>query len=111
MHFHGDLRNRREQLVWRREKRFPFCAFDVHLDDHTSTGVAIPSDLVFQRVEETRFPVSGLIADTFVVKVERTAVAGWMRGIKTVVLMHRSFVPARHLASPVIVRANAVRVC
>src|SRR6266700_7371634 len=34
VHFHRELRNRREQFVWRCEKRFPFPAFDVHLDNH-----------------------------------------------------------------------------
>ena len=48
------------------------------------------------------------IADAFVVKHERAAVAGWSRGIKTVVLMHWNVIPARHLASPVVVRADAV---
>ena len=58
VHFHRELRNRREQFVWRCEKRFPFSAFDVHLDDHTPAGIAVFANLVFQRVEETRIPVA-----------------------------------------------------
>ncbi len=54
--------------------------------------------------------VAGPIADAFVVKHERAAVAGWPRGIKTVVLMHRDVIPARHLTPPVVVAANAVGV-
>ena len=110
VHLHRDLRNRREQFVGGREERIPFSALNVHLDDQAPTGVAVPSDLVFQRVEEMRFPVAGPIADAFVVKHERAAVAGWSRRIKTVVLLHRNVIPARHLASPVVVRADAVRV-
>src|SRR5439155_15831944 len=59
---------------------------------------------------ETRLPVAGPIADAFVVKHERATVAGWPRGIKTVILMHRDVIPARQLASPVIVPANTIRV-
>src|SRR5207249_11124612 len=62
------------------------------------------------RVEETRTPVAVTVADAFIVKHERAAVAGWPRGIKTVVLMHRDVIPARHLASPVVVPAYAIRV-
>ena len=58
VHFHRELRNRREQFVWRCEKRFPFSAFDVHLDDHTPAGIAVFANLVFQRVEEARIPVA-----------------------------------------------------
>ena len=43
-------------------------------------------------------------------KHERAAVAGWPRGIKTIVLMHWDVIPARQLASPVVVTANAIRV-
>jgi hypothetical protein len=44
------------------------------------------------------------------VKHERAAVTGWPGRIKTVVLMHRDVIPARQLASPVVVAANAVGV-
>jgi hypothetical protein len=110
VHLHRDLRNRRQQLVWGREERLPFSPLNVHLDDQAPAGVAVPPDLVFQRVEETRLPVAGPITDAFVVKHERAAVAGWPCGIKTVILMHRDVIPARQLASPVVVCANAVRV-
>src|SRR5438067_11907155 len=50
------------------------------------------------------------IADAFVVKHERAAAASRPRGIKTVVLMHRDAIPARHLACPVVVRTNTVRI-
>ena len=43
-------------------------------------------------------------------KHERAAVTGWPRGIKTIILVHRDTVPAGHLASPVVILANAVRV-
>jgi len=110
VHFHRDLRNRRQQLIGRCEERIPFCALDVHLDDQSSASVAVPPDLVLQRIEKTRTPVAGPIADAFVMKHERAAVAGWPRGIKTIILLHRDMVPAGHLASPVVVAANAVRV-
>ena len=70
--------------------------------------MAIFSDLVFQRVEETRLSIAGPIADAFVVKHERAATAGWPRGIETVVLMYRDVIPPRHVAPPVVVAANAV---
>ena len=110
VHLHRDLRNRRQQLVWGCEQRIPFPTLNVHLDDQTPAGVAVPPDLIFQRVEETRLPMAGPVTDAFVVKIERAAVAGWSCGIKTVVLMHRDVIPTRHLASPVVVAANAVRV-
>jgi len=110
VHLHRDLRNRREQLLGRREKRVPFCAFDVHFDEQVPFGVTVFSDLVLQRVEEMLSPVAGPIPDAFVVKHERAAVAGRTRGIKTVVLIHRNVIPTRHLASPIVVRANAVRI-
>src|SRR5205823_13176987 len=75
-----------------------------------STSVTVFSNLVFQRIEETRFPVAGPIADALVVKYERAAVAGWPRGIKTIILIHRDVIRAGHLASPVVILANAVRV-
>ena len=53
-------------------------------------------------------PVPGVVADAFVVKHKGASVAGWPRRIKTVVLIHGDVIPARHIASPVIVRANAV---
>ena len=59
-----------------------------------AAGVAILADLVFQRVEEMRIPIAGPIADTFVVKDECPTVAGWPRGIKTIVLMHRDVIHA-----------------
>ena len=43
-------------------------------------------------------------------KIERAAWAGWPRWIKTVVLMHRDVIPAGHFASPVVIRANTIRV-
>jgi hypothetical protein len=46
------------------------------------------------------------MAEAFVVKHERAAVASWLGGIKTVILMHRDVIPARELASPVVVPAN-----
>ena len=110
VHLHRDLRNRRQQLVGGCEERIPFPTLNIHLDDHAPAGVGIPPDLVFQRIEETRPSVAGPIAEAFVVKIERAAFAGWLRGIKTVILMHRDMIPVRHLASPVIVAANAVRV-
>src|SRR5207302_3534767 len=55
-----------------------------------------------------RAPVAAAIADTFIVKHERAAVADWPGRIKTVVLMHRDLIPARQLASPVVIAANAV---
>src|SRR4029077_6304307 len=105
-----ELRNRREQFVWRCEKRFPFPAFDVHLDDHTPAGIAVLANLVFQRVEETRIPISRLISDTFVVKDKSAAVADWPRWIATIVFVHRNVISARHFARPVVVWANTVRV-
>ena len=59
-----------------------------------AAGVAILADLVFQRVEEMRLPITFPIADTFVVKHECTTIADWPRRIKTVVLMHRDVIPA-----------------
>jgi hypothetical protein len=73
---HCDLRNRSQQLVRSCEERIPFRALDVHLDDHAPASVAVFPDLVFQRIEELRLPVAGAIADAFVVKHERAAVAG-----------------------------------
>jgi hypothetical protein len=54
--------------------------------------------------------MAGPIADAFVVKHERAAVAHWPCRIKTVVLMHRDVITARNFASPVIILANAIRV-
>ena len=110
VHFHRELRNRSEQFVWRCEKRFPFPAFDVHLDDQTPAGIAVFADLVFQRVEETRIPVAGPISDAFVVKNKAAAVADWPRWIETIVFVHRNVISARHLAAPVVIWANTVRV-
>ncbi len=110
VHFHRELRNRREQFVWRCEKRFPFSAFDVHLDDHTPAHVAVFPHLVFQRVEEVRIAVAGPISDAFVVKDKFAAVADWPRRIEAIIFVHRNMIPARHLASPVVVCANAIRV-
>ncbi len=110
VHFHRELRNRREQFVWRCEKRFPFSAFDVHLDEHTPAGITVFADLIFQRVEEARFPVARPISDAFVVKDKSAAVADWPRWIETIVFVHRNVISARHLACPVVVWANTVRV-
>src|SRR5439155_1062511 len=110
VHFHRELRNRREQFVWRCEKRFPFPAFDVHLDNQAPAGVAVLADLIFQRVEETRIPMARPISDAFVVKDKSAAVADWPRWIETVVLLYRDVIPARHVACPVVVWANTVRV-
>ena len=110
MHLHRNLRDRRKQLVGRREERIPFRTFDVHLDHEAPAAVAILADLAFQRVEKMRTLIGGPIADTFVVKHECPTIAGWPRRIKTIVLMHRDVVPARHLASPIVIPANAVRV-
>ncbi len=110
VHLHRNLGNRRQQLVRDREERIPFRAFNVHFDDQTPASVAVLPDLIFQRVEEMRTPVAGPIADTFVVKHERATVAGWPGGIKTVILMHRDVIPARQLASPIVIPANAVPV-
>ena len=57
-----------------------------------------------------RTRIAGPIADTFVVKHERATVAGWPGRIKTVILMYRDVIPARQLASPIVIPANAVRV-
>jgi len=110
VHLHRDLRNRRQHLVGGCEQRIPFPTLNIHLDDQVPAGVAVPPDLVFQSVEETRLPIAGLIADAFVVKHERAAGTGWPCGIKAVVLMHRDVIPARQFASPVVVPANAIRV-
>ena len=110
VHLHRNLGNRRQQLIGGCEQRIPFRALDVHLDDQTLTRVAVFPDLIFQGIEEMRTPITGPIADTFAVKHERAAVAGWPRGIKAIVLMHGHVVPARHLASPIIIPANAVRI-
>ena len=110
VHFHRELRNRREQFVWRCEKRFPFSAFDVHLDEHTPAGIAVFADLIFQRVEEVRFPIARPISDAFVVKDKSAAVADWPRWIETIVFVHGNVISARHLACPVVVWANTVRV-
>ena len=88
VHFHRELRNRREQFVRRCEERFPFSAFDIHLDDHTLAGIAVFADLVFQRVEEVRFPIARVISDAFVVKDESAAVAAWPRWIETIVFVN-----------------------
>src|SRR5207249_845988 len=110
VHFHRKLRDRREQFVWRGEKRFPFSAFDVHLDDHTPARIAVLANLVFQRVEETRIPVARPISDAFVVKDKSAAVADWPRRIETIVFVNGNVISARHFACPVVVWANAVRV-
>ncbi len=110
VHLHRDLRNRRQQLVGGCEERIPFPALNVHFDDQAAACVAVPPDLVFQRVEQTRLSITGPIADAFVVKHEPAAVAGWPCRIKAVVLMHRDVIPARQLTSPVVVPANAIRV-
>ena len=110
VHLHRDLRNRRQQFVGGCEERIPFPTLNVHLDDQVPAGVAVPPDLVFQRIEETRLPVAGSIAEAFVVKHERAAVAGRACGIKTVILFHRDVIPARQLASPVVVPPNTIRV-
>ena len=110
VHLHRDLRNRRQQIIRGYEERIPFPTLDIHLDDNAPAGVAVPPDLVFQRIEETRLPVAGLIADAFVVKNKGAAVASWPCGIKTVILVHRDVIPARQLASPVVVPAHTVRV-
>jgi Cation efflux family len=57
-----------------------------------------------------RIPVTGTIADAFVVKHESAAAAGGPGGVKAIVLMHPDVIAARDLASPIIVFANAVRV-
>jgi hypothetical protein len=110
VHLHRDLRNRRQQLVGSCEERIPFSTLNVHFDDQPAAGVAVPPDLVFQSVEQTRTPVPGPIADAFVVKHEGAAVAGRPCGIKTVILIYRDVIPARQLASPVVVAANTIRV-
>jgi hypothetical protein len=110
VHLHRDLRNRRQQLVGGPEERIPLPTLNVHLDDQAPASVAVLPDLVFQRVEKMRGLVAAAIADTFVVKHKRAAVTSWPGWIKTVVLMHRDVIPARQLASPVVVAANAVRV-
>src|SRR5438552_8282207 len=83
----------------------------VHLDDLTPADVAVFLDLVFRRVENKRPSVPGVVADAFVVKHKGAAVAGRSRRIKTVILIHRDVISTGHIASPVIVRTNAVRVC
>src|SRR5439155_24171338 len=72
--------------------------------------VTVLPDLVFQRVKEMRTPMVAAIADAFVVKHEHAATESWPRGIKTVVLMHRDVIPPRHLACPVVVGTNTVRI-
>src|SRR5262245_19095802 len=110
VHFHRELRNRREQFIWCCEKRFPFPAFDVHLDDHRPAGIAVLVNLVFQRVEETRISIAGTIANAFVVKNKSAAIADWPRRIKTIVLVHGNVISARHLAAPIVIWANTVRI-
>ncbi len=110
VHLHRDLRNRGQQLVGGPDERIPLPTLNVHLDDQAPASVAVLPDLVFQRVEKMRGLVAAAIADTFVVKHKRAAVTSWPGWIKTVVLMHRDVIPARQLASPVVVAANAVRV-
>ena len=110
VHLHRNLGNRGQQIVRDRENRIPFRAFNIHFDDQTPAAVAVLPDLVFQRVEEMRTPIAGPIADTFVVKHERSAVAGWPGGIKTIVLLHRDVIPARYFACPVVVGTNTVRI-
>src|SRR5436190_11455714 len=58
-----------------------------------------------------RARIAAAIADTFVVKYERPAVTGRTCRIKTVVLMHRHVIATRQFTSPIVVAANAVRVC
>lgn len=108
VHFHRKLWNRREQFVWRCEKRFPFSAFDVYFDDHTPARIAVLANLVFQRVEETRIPVPGAISDAFIVKDKPSAVADWPRWIEAIVLVHGNMISARHLACPVVICADAI---
>ena len=110
VHLHRDLRNRRQQFVGGCEERIPFCALDVHLDDQAPASIAVSLDLISQRVEETRPAVAGPTAEAFVVKHERAAVARWPCRIKTVVLIHRDVIPARHFTPPVVVPANTIRV-
>ena len=110
VHFHRELRNRREQFIWRREKRFPFSAFDVHLDDYTPASITVFADLIFQRVEEVRFPIARPISNAFVVKDKSAAVADWPRWIETIVFVNGDMISPRHLACPVVVWANTVRV-
>ena len=87
MHFHRELRNRREQFVGRCEKRWPFPAFDIHLNNYTPADITIPSDLIFQRVEGMRFPLFNTIANAFVVKDKPATVARWFRRIETIVFI------------------------
>ena len=77
---------------------------------HTPAGIAVFADLVFQRVEEVRIPVAGAISDAFVVKDKSAAVADWPRRIETIVFVHGNVISARHVACPVVVWANTVRV-
>ncbi len=111
VHLHRDLRNRRQQLVGGCQKRVPFSTLNVHLDDQAPARVAVLPDLIFHRVEDMRARIAAAIADTFVVKHERATVTGRTCRIKTVVLMHRDVIAARQLAPPIVVAANAVRVC
>src|SRR4029077_4957725 len=48
--------------------------------------------------------------NAFVVKDKPSANAHWPRGIETIVFVHANVISARHLASPIIVWANTVRV-
>ena len=50
------------------------------------------------------------ISDAFVVKDESAAVADWPRWIETIVFVHGDVISARHLACPIVVWANTVRI-
>src|SRR5215470_9890933 len=55
-----------------------------------------------------RTPVFGPVTDTLVMKHERAIITSWPGRIKTIVLMRRDMIPARHLACPLVVGSDAV---
>ncbi len=108
VHLHRDLGNRGQEFVRRGEEGIPFCAFDVHFDDHSLADPSVFSELVFQCIEEAGIFGTGSISHALIMKYHGAAVAEWACGIKAIVFMDRHVIPAGHLAAPVIVTANAI---
>ncbi|PYR34987.1 MAG: hypothetical protein DMF90_15200 [Acidobacteria bacterium] len=68
VHLDRQLIDSRENIVWRPQQRIPLRAFHVHLDDQPLRAVAVPLELVFERVEGPAFDRGCLSADAFLVK-------------------------------------------
>ena len=110
MKLDGQLVDSPQLIVGESKKALPLRPFDVHFDDQLLARVAVLPHLVLERVEGA--PVFGALAgaDALFVKHRLAARASRAGEVEAIVLVDVDAKPGRHVAAPLVVAGDAVRV-